>query len=60
MYVMFYYIPQVCEKLCLESSARGRSHFTLGSSALADPSSVRIAVDTLVEALLTQRLDISL
>ena len=47
---------QLKEKLCLESSAgRDRAHLILGSSSLTEPSSLTLAVDSLVEMILTQK-----
>ena len=39
----------------MERIAAGRVHFILGTSAVTDPDSLRVALDTLVEALLAEK-----
>ena len=51
------FFPQLNERLGLENIAADHVHFILGiyTSAVTNPDTLRVAVDTLVEALITQK-----
>ena len=51
----FSFFPQLKERLCLESIAADHIHFIQGTSAVTDTDSLRVALDTLVEALLAEK-----
>ena len=49
------FFPQLNERLGLENITADHVNFILGTSAVTNPDTLRVAVDTLVETLITQK-----